>query len=374
MQRLLCIVSSLDTGGAETFLMKVYRTLDRSKYQIDFIVSADGYYDNEVSSLGGILYKIPLRSEHPIKVYKAIKKIVKQNKYEIVLKLGNRPMSVVDLIAAKRGGAKVLAMRSCNALVNLSFKQRLIDRIFRPILNRVANVKLAPSDLAAIYTFGNKKYQNREVAIIHNGVDINLFKYDEIARKKIREELGVGDNLLVGHIGRFSRQKNHKFILPVFAKVKEINPKAKLLLVGTGELIDKVKSQAEDLAIIDDVIFAGIRSDVPALLSAMDVFVLPSLYEGMPNTVIEAQATGLGCVITDVITRQANIIDKVAYLPLNENYEEWAREVIKMVGIMRKDATLDFINAGYDIESVKETFVKTIFEKATGEKSHEKNM
>ena len=147
-----------------------------------------------------------------------------------------------------------------------------------------------------------------------------------------------------------------------------------MLLAGTGELIDKVKSQAEDLAIIDDVIFAGIRSDVPALLSAMDVFVLPSLYEGMPNTVIEAQATGLGCVITDVITRQANIIDKVAYLPLNENYEEWAREVVKMVGIMRKDATLDFINAGYDIESVKETFVKTIFEKATGEKSHEKNM
>ncbi len=361
VKRLLCIVSSMDTGGAETFLMKIYRGLDRTKYQMDFIVSADGFYDNEILNLGGRIHKIPLRTQEPLTVFKEIKKIVKQNKYEVALKLGNTPLCVVDLIAAKMGGVKKCAMRSCNALTNLSFKQKLSDAIFRPILNMLTSVKLAPSDLAAIYTFGEKKFQNNEVCILHNGVDLGVFHYDTDARKKIREEFSFEDNLVVGHVGRFSKQKNHKFLLPVFAEIKKKNKSAKLLLVGTGELESQISTQAQELGILDDIVFAGVRSDVPALLSAMDVFVLTSLYEGMPNTIIEAQATGLPCIISDTITRQANITGLVSYLPLNQNVEDWADKALLASAQVRKDTTNDFLEAKYDIGSVRELFVQLLY-------------
>ena len=360
-KRLLCIISSLNTGGAETFLMKVYRGLDKSEYQMDFAVSAEGYYDQEVLALGGRIYRIPLRTEHPVKVFRELKRIVKQNKYDSVLKLGNAPLCVIDLIAAKLGGAKICAMRSCNALTNLSFKQRLTDFVFRPILNKVANVKIAPSDLAALYTFGEKNYQNGKVCILHNGVDLNLFRFDEKERARIREELSLTDKMVVGHIGRFSKQKNHKFLLPVFAQIKRKNDQAKLLLVGTGELENEIRALAEELAITDDIIFAGVRADIPALLSAMDVFLLTSLYEGMPNTVIEAQATGLPCVVSDTITRQADITGLVHYVSLNEAHTVWADEAVKLYINGRKDTAESFLKEKYDIDSVRSLFVQLLY-------------
>lgn len=361
IKRLLCIISSLNTGGAETFLMKVYRRLDKSKYQLDFVVNADGFYDEEVKKLGGRIFKTPLRTKHPVKSYKALKNIVKENKYEHVLKLGNSPLSVIDLIAAKRGGAKIRAMRSCNALTNLSFGQRVLDFIFRPILNKCANVKIAPSDLAAKYTFGEKQCIKGNVHILNNGVDIDVYRYDQEARQNIRNEFYITDNIVVGHIGRFSRQKNHTFLLKVFCEIKKDSPKAKLLLVGTGELETKVRDEAKLLCIYDDIVFAGVRKDVPALLSAMDIFILPSLYEGMPNTVIEAQATGLPCVISDSITRQANISGMVNYLSLDKPPEVWAKEVLDALRVERKNTRNDFIKAKYDIDSVRDFFVQMLF-------------
>ena len=360
-KRLLCIISSLNTGGAETFLMKLYRGLDKSKYQMDFVVSADGFYDKEVEALGGKIYKIPLRTKHPIKTYRLIKKIVKDNKYNSVLKLGNSPLSVIDLIAAKKGGAKIRAMRSCNALTNLSFKQKLVDFIFRPKLNRCANVKIAPSDLAAIYTFGEKQYSKGKVHLLNNGVDLDVYRYDQEERQRIRTEFSLGDNLIVGHIGRFSKQKNHKFLLPIFAEIKKKNNNAKLMLVGKGELESEIRNQAAELGILDDIIFTGVRSDVPALLSAMDVFVFPSFHEGMPNTVIEAQATGLPCVIADTITKSANITGLVEYLPLTLSSEEWAEHALSSVSSIRVGVKEAFIKQHYDINSVIIDFVSLMF-------------
>lgn len=360
VKRLLCIVSSLNTGGAETFMMKVYRGLDKNKYQIDFVVSADGFYDSEVRELGGKIHNIPLRTEHPFKALNGIRKIVKQNKYEIVLKLGNAPLSVLDLIAAKLGGAKKCTMRSCNALTNLSFKQRLSDAIFRPFLNKITAVKLAPSDLAARYTFGDKKYQNGQVQILHNGIDLDVFCYDDDARNKIRKEFSLEDNFVVGNIGRFSKQKNHKFLLSVFSEIRKKNDKAKLLLVGTGELENEIRDLARELGIESDIVFAGVRTDIPAILSAMDVFLLTSLYEGMPNTVIEAQGTGLPCVISDTITREANITNLVRYLPLND-YGRWASETLEVSAQKRKNTKTDFLDAKYDIDSVRNQFVELLF-------------
>lgn len=361
MKRLLCILSSLNAGGAETFLMKVYRALPPEEYQFDFVVSAEnGCYTQEVLERGGRIYFVPMRTKDLPGAFSAIRRIVKENKYEAVLKLADMPVGVVDLLAAKLGGAKRLVLRSCNALTGLTGKQKLIRAVFQPLLNLVANVKLAPSALAAEFTFGAAQAR-KHVLLINNGVDLTVYRYDEKDRQAIREEFSLGSKPVVGHVGRFSKQKNHAYLLKVFESIKKQAPEAVLVLVGTGELEAPIRQQVESMGLADSVIFTGVRFDVPKLLSAMDVMVFPSFHEGMPNTVIEAQATGLPCVIADTITREANITGLVQYLSLDTPPEQWAEQALAAVTCSRKDTISDFIDNQYDIQSVADQFVRLCF-------------
>lgn len=340
--------------------MKVSRSLPPEEYQIDFIVSEDGgCYTQEVLDRGGRIYTVPKRTEDFWGVMRGIRNIVRDNHYEKVLKLGNPPIAVFDLIAARCGGAKCLAMRSCNALTGLPWHSRVLDALLRPVLNLVANVKIAPSMLAAEYTFGNRA-AHKNVHLLHNGVDLNFFRYDAEGRRKIREEFSLEDKLVVGHVGRFHKQKNHRYLLEVFAKIRALREDAVLLLVGTGELEQPIRDRIQELGIGEAVIFAGQRFDIPQLLSAMDVFVFPSLYEGMPNTVIEAQATGLPCVIADTITREANITGLVQYLPLEQTPEYWAQTALSAVLTERPDTAPDFLEHGYDIEGVAKELLRLL--------------
>ena len=356
MKRILCILSILSAGGAETFLMKVSRALPPEEYQLDFIVSVEGgCYTQEVLDRGGKIYRIPLRTRDPIGAFRGIWKVVRSNRYDCVLKLGETSIAAVDLIAAKLGGTTRLAMRSCNALTGLSLTSRCIHSLLRPVLNHVANIKLAPSMLAAEFTFG-KRCANREVQLIHNGVDLNVFRFDEEGRRRIREEFSLGDRLVVGHVGRFHEQKNHKYLLEVFREIRNQRHDAVLLLVGSGELEGKVRDQAKDLGLEDAIIFTGSRFDIPQLMSAMDVFVFPSFFEGMPNTVIEAQATGLPCVIADTITAEADITGLVKYLALSDSTEKWAETALESAAQNRRDTHQQILEKGYDIQSVAKTF------------------
>lgn len=349
MKRILCILSSLDAGGAETFLMKVYRMLDPQEYQFDFIVSVgDGCYTQEVLNRGGKIYQIPQRTKDLSGAYRGIKSVVKDNKYDIVLKLGENSLSVFDMIAAKSGGAQVLAVRSCNAPTGLSFKARCAHAIFRPILNHITTVKIAPSQLAADFMFG----KFAKVKLLNNGVDLSFFKFSLQARAEIREEFGLENKFVVGHIGRFHEQKNHQYLLEVFKDILNNRNDAVLLLVGTGALEEQMRARVHELGLQDHVIFAGQRFDIPKILSAMDVFVFPSLHEGMPNTVIEAQATGLPCVIADTITREADITGLVRYLSLTSPVSDWTKAALNAAELPRRDTVEDFRAHGYDIEHV----------------------
>lgn len=352
MKKILCILDSLNAGGAETFLMKIGRCTPADRCGFDFIVSQDGgKYSQEVRDRGGKIHVIPTRRKNFWGAFIGIKDIVRKNGYDRVLKLGDSPLLAVDLIAAKLGGAKWLGFRSCNALTGLSTKEKVINAIMRPVLNGVANVKLAPSLLAAEFTFG-KYHAHKEVYLIHNGVDLNVFRYDSEGREQIRQEFSLTDKLVIGHIGRFHYQKNHQFLLKVFSAIHAKRPDAVLVLVGVGELEETIRTQVKDLNLEPYVIFTGSRFDVPQILSAMDVFVFPSFHEGMPNTVIEAQATGLPCVIADTITREANITGLVRYLSLSASPEEWAEAALADSDIQRKDTRADFLANGYDIQSV----------------------
>ena len=342
--------------------MKILRTINRDEYTLDFIVSANGLYDEEVLALGGKVYKVPLRTEHPVEVYMEIKRIVKENKYRYFMKLCDTPVGILDVLAARAGGAKRITVRSCNAATNSSWIKERIYGLIRPFFNALVDCKIAPSTLAAEYTFGKKTVKKGNVALLNNGVDLSIFRFDPVGRKQIRDEFNIDDDtVLLGHIGRFSRQKNHMFLIEVFAQYHRWNKNARLMLVGEGELKNEIEELIKRYHLEDVVIFTGVRRDIPQILSAMDVFVFPSFHEGMPNTVIEAQATGLPVVLADTITREADITGLLEYRSLAESADSWAKAVISKMRIGRTDHTKAFIDNRYDIQSVVEQFITLVF-------------
>lgn len=361
MKRLLCIVSAMNTGGAETFLMKIFRNIDKTKYCMDFCVNREeNYYESEIMSLGGKIYVIPTKSKHPICSFTALKNIVRDNKYNYVMRVNEHSLSTIDLIAAKLGGAKKLIMRSSNASSG-SKKSVMLHKTFRFLSKTIPDVKIAPSELAAEYTFGKNCIKKGKAFLIHNAVDLDIYKYSIDERNRIRNEFNISNKYILGHIGRFNEQKNHSFLLDIFKKVLDIRPDSVLMLVGKGELENEIKVKAKKLGIFNNIIFTGVRSDIPALLSAMDVFVFPSLYEGMPNTVIEAQATGLPCVISDTVTGEANITKSVKYLPIT-NIDPWVETISKIsIDNIRHNYNKEFIESGYEIKQSVKNFTNLIF-------------
>jgi glycosyltransferase involved in cell wall biosynthesis len=340
--------------------MKLYRALPPDEYQFDFLVSVEGgCYSQEVLARGGRIFAIPERRKDFPGACRGIYRTVKENQYDVVLKLAENSLAVTDLVAAKLGGAKTLAVRSCNAPTGMSRAGRSVHTLLKPLLNAVSTVKLAPSDLAAAFMFGKRTAEKR-AHLLHNGVDLTVFRYDAEGKAEIRREFGLEGKLVVGHVGRFHKQKNHRFLLEVFAKIRARREDAVLLLVGTGDLEDQIRQQICDLGLEDAVIFTGQRFDIPRLLSAMDVFVFPSFHEGMPNTVIEAQATGLPCVIADTITREADITGLVQYLSLERTPEDWARTALSAVNGERVDTTQAFMDHGYDIERVAKELMQLL--------------
>ena len=363
-KRVLCLVSSMNAGGAETFLMKVYRKLDKTKYQMDFCVNSTqkGFYDDEIREMGGKIFTIPSKSENLEGFRAGLSDVVRSNRYKRVFRITSNAMGFLDLKIAKDSGAKRCIARSSNSSDGGGLNAWAAHRLGRLLYSRYVDVKIAPSDLAAKYTFGNNAYENGSVSILHNAIDIEKYGFNAEARRTVRAEFRIPDDTMVlGHVGRLTAQKNHEFLLDVFSKYAEKNENSVLLLVGRGELESAIKKKASELGVADKVIFAGIRSDVPAVLSAMDVFVFPSLYEGMPNTVIEAQATALPCVIADTITREADITGLVHYLPLGDA-DMWASYIERLPSEERTTPAQEFRAKGYDIETVTGQFVKLIFQ------------
>ena len=364
MKRLLCIVSAMNTGGAETFLMKIYRRLDRGKHQMDFCVNTKEkcFYDDEIRGLGGRIFYVPAKSKSFKEYKKALYDTVKNNGYEYVLRITSNAAGFLDLKIAKDAGARVCVARSSNSSDGDNAVVNIIHKISRPLFSRYVDVKIAPSDLAAEYTFGKKAVKKGMVAELNNAIDLDVYKYSEEARDEIRRELFLEGKTVIGHIGRFSKQKNHDFLIDIFSKIREKDENAHLLLLGKGELLDEVKQKVENCGLSEDVTFGEVRADIPRVLSAIDVFLLPSFYEGMPNTVIEAQATGLPCVISDAVTRGANVAGIVSYLSLDDPAEKWADVVLDKKGA-RVNTEKIMREKGYDIESSVKRFVEMIFER-----------
>lgn len=324
-QRILFIVNTMNVGGAETFVMKLFRKIDREKVIFDFLINElnEDYYITEIKSLGGRIYVGCSKSKNLMESLRIVFKVVRDNDYKTVFRLAEHPLSFLDLLSAKMGGAKKRIARSTNTKSSGRFSGAAAI-VARPWMDMVANVKLAPSTEAAEWIFGKKAVHSKEVIILKNAVDLDTYKYTLEGRVAIRKEFHIENKFVVGHIGRFNQQKNHIFLIRIFSEIVKQNENAVLFLVGKGELEKEIQIQINELGIQDHVIFLGVRSDVPDILSAMDVFIFPSLYEGMPNVVIEAQATGLPCVISDSITNEVKLSDLVKSCSLDDDIKIWS--------------------------------------------------
>ena len=353
----------MNAGGAETFLMKIFRTIDQSKYQMDFCVNLHkNYYSQEIKELGGKIYVIPSRSESLKEHNKQLEQVIINGNYKYVMAISSSTTCYLDMKIAKKCGAKRCIVRSSNASNGSGLKGRIIHKLMQYLYSKYVDVMISPSDLAAEFLFGRKALNEGKVHFLHNAINYELFKFNALYRDTIRQEYGIIDNcVVVGHVGRFNTQKNHDKLIDVFKAFHMKHPNSKLMLIGIGNLEEKIRTKVAELNLTNDVLFMGLRSDVNKLLSAIDIFVLPSFYEGMPNVVIEAQANGLPCVISDTITKEANITNLVKYISLNCDDDNWSKVIEECIDKRNIDTYKYFKNNGYLIEDVSDEFVKYVF-------------
>lgn len=361
-QRILILINTIDAGGAETFVMKVFRCLDKHKYIFDFLINKkdSDFYLQEINDLGGKVFYGWAKSKNPIKSFQYIKRVVKENKYSCVFCVAVHPIGWIDLLAARIGGAKKILTRSTNSNAG-GIVSRILAKLSRPLIRLLSTHLLAPSKEAGEWLFGRKSVEQNKVTIIANGIDTKDYIYDVQIRQRVRHELKIGENtLVIGHVGRFNRQKNHEKLINIFAEINRRNKDSQLVLVGVGELMSDIQKKVDELGLTGAVSFLGIRNDVPKLLMAFDVFCFPSLYEGMPNAVIEAQAAGVRCVISDTISKDVKITDHLYFVSLNEDDTVWAEKALENEEVERKNSITDIEKAGYSISVTAQTLIEMI--------------
>lgn len=339
--RILQMTGSLGYAGIETVIMNLYRKIDRNNVQFDFIVCEDsGRFDQEVQELGGKIYRLPSRSRHPLAYHNCLRKLLIEHKeYKVFHCNTNSASAVIDLFAAKRAKVKCLIQHSHNA----SCIVRWQHFIFKPILKMLKLNKIACSIPAAKWMFGNIK----DVRILNNGVDLNKLSYDEEKRTELRLKMNVFDKLIIGHVGSFQERKNQRFLIDIVRDLALDN--VELWLIGDGETKTSIEEYVKELKLSDKVKFLGLVDNVHELLHAMDIFVFPSKFEGLPLAAIEAQASGLLTVISDTITKEVVIASNAVQLPI-DSPDDWVKYIAAHSDYTRRKVDEEIISSGYDID------------------------
>lgn len=347
MVRVLQIVTNMDRGGLETMLMNYYRHIDREKVQFDFLEHRQerAAYDDEIESLGGRIYRVPRLDPLSPAYYHALDGFFSSHLEYRIVHSHLDCMSAYPLRAAKKAGIPVRIAHAHSTSQDKNWKL-LFKIASKRQITRYATDLFACSADAGMWMFGT-----RNVHILPNAIEVDRYTFDQADRERMRKELGLEDALVIGHVGRFSAVKNHSFLLDIFAQVKCREPNSKLLLVGGGSEMQAIRQKSEALGLSGDVVFTGVRGDVADLMQAMDVFVFPSLYEGLPVTMVEAQAAGLPCIISDGVPKDCVITPLVQQIRLSEGSATWASGVISAAASPRINTYEAVRSAGFDIDT-----------------------
>jgi Glycosyltransferase len=351
MIRVLQVVWSMDRGGLETFIMNVYRNIDRSRVQFDFLVhtNKECAYDAEIRSLGGKIFKVASRRNSMLKNSRELDAFYRGHPEYGIVHMHDSCMSYISpLYFAKKNGVPVRILHSHSTGVSKEETAHKVLHLFHQRrLKELVTDCFACSSEAGKWMFGKSK---AEFQYIKNGIESQRFIYDEMLRERYRREMGLEDKIVIGHIGRFAYPKNHTFLLEIFYELSKLSDQFVLLLIGKGELEAEIQKKVCELDLINKVIFLGERADIPQLLQAMDLFVFPSIFEGLPVTLVEAQAAGLKCVVADTVTRQAAVSDLTEYIDLKKSAFEWAERICRLIPYERKNRQEIIRMSGFDIQ------------------------
>ena len=350
--RVLQVVTHMERGGLESMLMNYYRYIDREKIQFDFLVHRQerAAYDDEIEAMGGKIYRLPRLVPWSKAYLTALNRFFDEHPEYRIVHVHQDCLSSVILKAAQQHNIPVRIAHSHNANQDRNLKYP-IKLWCRRSIPRCATHLFACGKDAGDWMFGGASYQ-----IINNAIDTTAYTYDTNKRVELRRQLGLADELVIGHVGRFNPQKNHPFLMDIFAALLKKESNAVLLLVGGGEGMSQIREKAQKLGIAEHVHFLGVRSDVADLMRAMDVFVLPSLYEGLPVTMVEAQAAGLPCIISDKVPPECILTEGlVDIMTLSASPETWAEKILAKRAIPRTDRRAEIAAHGFDIttETVK---------------------
>lgn len=344
--RVLHVVTYMGRGGLETMLMNYYRNIDRSKIQFDFLVHRDfiADYDNEILALGGKIFRLPKLNPFSRNYKDKVKAFfVEHNEYTIV-HCHLDCMAGIPLQYAKENGAHICIAHAHNSNQTKDIKY-ILKLIYKRIIPKNADLLFACG-----YESGKWMFRGNEFYILNNAIDVNQYSYNCKVRNQIRSDLGFDENnYVIGHVGRFSPQKNHSFIIDVFRVICELNDSARLLLIGAGELMNSIKQRVDKYGLSDKVIFTGLRPNVSDYLQAMDVFFFPSLNEGLPLSIIEAQTSGLPCIVSERVPSDCIKTDLVNQVNLDESVDEWAHVILNSTYNKRIDHSETIRNAGFDV-------------------------
>lgn len=313
-------------GGVESFVMNYFRHIDRTQVMFDFINAYDElHYSDEIINFGGRIFDVSNFKKNPVRYYHQLVTIMKE--YDIVHIQMLSAANILPVKAAKAAEVKHIIVHSHNGELPNGCIRQLLHRLNKRYLLANANHFFACSELAGRWLFGDLLVDEGKLHVIPNAIDLERYQFDKKVRDEVRFELGLDNAFVIGHVGRFAEQKNHHFLISVFNDVHRKRPNSVLLLIGDGDLKPVVKEQVDKLGLKDNVRFLGIRQDVDRLMQAMDVFILPSLFEGLPVAGIEAQASGLSCVFSSEITSEVGI-ENVIFIHLAEPIENWVDAVL----------------------------------------------
>ena len=350
--RILCIFDTLEIGGSETFILNVFKNIDREKILFDFVVHTPikGALEDDLTALGGKIYRLPRLSFKTLFSYcPTFDRFLKEHpEYKIVYDHNYNMASFYMKIANNNNRISICHCHNKNTGFNGNWIFKQINRLF---VKNIANHRFACSPAAGKYLFGDKDFTE-----IKNGIETRNFRFNPKTRESVRREFGFGEkSVVLGHIGKFRRQKNHSFLIDVFKDYNKINPDSYLILVGVGEYVEQTKAKAKKYGIEDKVLFLGKRYDVAELMQAMDLFLFPSLYEGLGIVIVEAQGAGLKSIIANTIPKEVILSSRlVKTLPIDQGTKPWVDNIINNIDYKREDTSDILIKAGYDISYTAE--------------------
>lgn len=349
----------MDRGGIETMIMNLYRNMDREKVQFDFLAhyGREAAYNEEIRAMGGKIYEMPALKDEAHAYYwklfsylKALKQFFKEHPEYHVIHGHMTNTAILYMPIAKKYGVTCRISHSHNTRGKAGLLGLVTDLLQRPIY-RYATDFFACSEAAKHWFYPEKLIAAGKVQVLANAVDARRFRYCPEKRAQMRQRLNLDGKLAIVCVARFRPEKNQGFLMDILREMRKTRDDVVFVFAGEGPCENEVKRKAREYGLEEHTRFLGMRTDVPDILSASDAFVLPSLWEGLPVTVIEAQANGLYCVVTEGLTEEMNALGMVEYISLKKSPAEWGKTLIKAAQRPRRDTCEEMKSSGYDINT-----------------------